>query len=218
MTTKADNKPTPGMSSANPRIPGEADAQRTFTQHRAAESAPRPSTAAQRDIARERAQPDIDRAADPGTEAGQAALRRVKANLIAWINGLEQRPPEFQAADFTKWLIDSGERPDPAVFDLRGAGALFRRLVKNEAIEVVGARTNAGSPGSNYNATMRVVYRRRRELWLRDLGLTLADADAAGLTGRWRGVFGGRAQRVDRPFFPDTAQRHDFTPYAEGAA
>ena len=184
--------------------------QRTLAQDRAANAAPRPSSPAQRTIARERAGRDIDRAADPAAADAQRALRRVKALLVGWINALPGPDPEFQACDFTRWLIDSGQRPDPALFDLRGLGSAYVALAHTGAVETVGVRNNAGSVKSNYNATPRSVYRRRREVWLFDLGLSLADS-----AGGHRGVFAARSPAGPGLFDPAGA---DYSSYAGGAA
>ncbi len=107
----------------------------------------------------------------PGTDAGLAAsslavgkesrslallLFREQLWRYVCIHGLGH---EFQAIDFSTWLIKQDPHPDPCDIDARATGGLFIGMVNAGVLEKIGYRSNGGDKDRNYNASPRAVYR-----------------------------------------------------------
>ncbi len=96
--------------------------------------------------------------AEPRNRAKREARDQVRTALLAYIEKLDVGA-DFQAPDFNNALHESGLAPDPDVYDARATGGMFRRLVGAGVLTITGQRMCAGGKFTNFNSTMRPVYR-----------------------------------------------------------
>ncbi|MCA9289368.1 MAG: hypothetical protein KDA05_12320 [Phycisphaerales bacterium] len=85
-----------------------------------------------------------------------AALDRMKRSLVEFVKA-RGVGAKLQAGDFTRWLDDTGARPDPAVLAPQASGGMFKHLTTCGILAVVGFEPTGEYGGSN--STRRSVYR-----------------------------------------------------------
>lgn len=110
----------------------------------------------------------LDRHASPSTPLSDdqdraAEIRVLRRHFAGFLRRLRDRVAEyawaeFQAADFTVFL--NNHRVEFEHVDRRAVGGVIKTACSLGIIEPTGEhRPNGGAPGSNYNSTVRPVYR-----------------------------------------------------------
>lgn len=144
-----------------PSQPTASARQRTFEEHRVAESPglAAPANAVRRSFDAEASRSIARRAAVSLDPAREAAIGMIRTRLLDYM-AAHGAGFEFQTVDFAAWLGRSGLDPSPELLDLRVLGGLVLSMQSDGLIEHAGYRLcAAGGRSGSCHSSPRAVWR-----------------------------------------------------------
>lgn len=143
----------PGTSSP----PGASGSQHTVESQRAALDRPSTPSRSAREAVHEQ------QASERGRSVRHENARRHEARAIvagALADYIYKRGvgAEFQGVDFTSWMYELKLWPDESVFEKRGTGSMYKRLMAVGVIKAVRYQQDGGCKHTNHNSSVRPVF------------------------------------------------------------